>query len=87
MTDDTLGSPHIPDTLTFGQKAVGVSFNPSGDERVDECKHAFADIIDALHVLRVTSPGGSEAVRLASVAITQAQQAQMWAVKALTWKD
>jgi len=25
--------------------------------------------------------------RLASVAITEAQAAQMWAVKALTWKD
>jgi len=31
-----------------------------------------------------TSP---EVKRLASVAITEAQTAQMWAVKALTWKD
>jgi hypothetical protein len=29
----------------------------------------------------------SERSRLASVAITEAQTAQMWAVKAITWKD
>lgn len=86
MTDDTLGSPHIPDTLTFGEKAVGLTFNPSGDERVLECKHAFADIIDALHALRTTA-GPGEVSRLASVAITEAQTAQMWAVKALTWVE
>ena len=43
---------------TFGEKAVGLSFNPSGDDAV---------------------------ARRASVAITEAQTAQMWAVKAITW--
>jgi len=34
--------------------------------------------------ISTTSP---EVKRLASIAITEAQGAQMWAVKAITWKD
>lgn len=70
---------------TFGERAVGLSFNPSGDSEVDETKRLYAQIIDKMDALR--SSGRSEAGRLASVAITEAQSAQMWAVKALTWKD
>lgn len=72
--------------LTYGQKAVGLTFNPSGDDAVARCKQMFADIIDQMVLVR----GGAEtqeAARLASIAITEAQTAQMWAVKALTWKE
>jgi hypothetical protein len=72
--------------LTYGQKAVGLSFNPSGDDKVARVKQMYADIIDMMDDLR-TSAGRGEAGRLASIAITEAQAAQMWAVKALTWKD
>lgn len=71
---------------TFGQKAVGLSFNPSGDDQVGQVKQAYADIIDKMNDLRSTTQS-PEVKRLASVAITEAQGAQMWAVKALTWKD
>jgi hypothetical protein len=71
---------------SFGQKAVGLSFNPSNDNAVDHCKNAIADTIDQMNDLRATSES-SEQKRLASVAITELQGAQMWAVKALTWKD
>ena len=37
---------------TFGQKAVGLSFNPSGDAAVHECKQRFADAIDQMNDLR-----------------------------------
>ncbi len=70
---------------TFGEKAVGLSFNPSNDSAVDRLKRAYAAIIDEMHELRASASG--EAARLASVAITEAQGAQMWAVKAVTWKD
>ena len=70
---------------TFGQKAVGLSFNPSNDDAVARCKQTFANVIDQLNNLRENSDN-SEVKRLASVAITEAQGAQMWAVKALTWK-
>ena len=70
---------------TFVEKAVGLSFNPSGDPTVNHLKTLYAEIIDVLHALR--GPASAEVKRLASVAITEAQTAQMWAVKAATWKD
>lgn len=71
--------------LSFGERAVGLAFNPSADARVDRIKSLYAQIIDEMAVLRNTQ--GGEKSRLASVAITEAQGAQMWAVKAITWKD
>lgn len=70
--------------LTFGQKACGVSFNPGGREDVDKIKRMFADIIDHINDLRndTTNP---DVARMLSIAITEAQTAQMWAVKAVTW--
>ena len=73
------------DELTFGMKAVGLTFNPSGDERVAKVKRLFAGAIDLLNEVRWEQR--SEQARLCSVAITQAQDAQMWAVKAITWQD
>lgn len=35
--------------LTFGEKLVGASFNPSKDPRVDEVKQHFACVADLLH--------------------------------------
>lgn len=69
---------------TYGQRAAGLSFNPGGRTDVEEVKQACADLIDRMHVLRITTED-SEQARLASVAITELQTAQMWAVKAITW--
>lgn len=79
--------------LTLGQKYVGLSFNPSGDPDVTKVKQLFAEIIDIMHAKRQTvgghhaedAGGDGEASRLYSIAITKAQDAQMWAVKGLTW--
>jgi hypothetical protein len=73
------------DELTYGEKAVGLTFNPSGDEKVNRVKQLYAEIIDLMAEVRGGTP--SEQGRLASVAITEAQTAQMWAVKAITWKE
>ena len=73
--------------LTFGQRAVGLTFNPSGDETVAELKQMFAEIIDACALGRADAEGNPEKTRLWSIAITEAQTAQMWAVKAATWRD
>lgn len=72
--------------LTFGEKAVGLKFNPGGDSAVDTIKKYYAQIIDDMNSLR-SGTESSEAKRLYSIAITEAQGAQMWAVKAVTWKD
>lgn len=71
---------------SFGMKAVGISFNPSGDPAVNRVKSLYASVIDNLNGLR-NSTTDPEIKRLCSVAITEAQGAQMWAVKAITWKS
>jgi len=68
--------------FTYGERAVGLTFNPGNNPKVDEVKKLYAKIIDLLDGLR--DPNAGETGRLASVAITQAQTAQMWAVKAIT---
>lgn len=71
--------------MTFGEKAVGLTFNPSGDASVNTVKQMFADIITEMNRLRGQASDG-EIKRMFSVAITEAQSAQMWAVKAITWR-
>lgn len=77
--------PEETKELTFGEKAVGLTFNPSGDSAVITTKKYFAQIIDDMNSLRSITVD-PEAKRLFSIAITEAQAAQMWAVKAITWK-
>lgn len=72
-------------TLSFGQKAAGVSFNPSNNPVVDSIKTKFAEIIDDLNEQRNKAPIG-EAKRYFSKAISHAEDAQMNAVKAVTWQ-
>lgn len=77
--------------LTFGEKAVGLKFNPGGNAKVNEIKEAYAKVIDlsndAIVELFEQDDDGSrgEKVRMHKIAITEAQTAQMWAVKAATW--
>ena len=76
-------------TQTFGEKAVGLSFNPSGMSDVDKLKRLYAEIIDHMDDFRkgyIARRDNPEMVRLCSIAITEAQTAQMWAVKAVTWR-
>jgi len=77
--------------LTYGEKAVGLTFNPSNDAKVQKVKSLYAEIIDLL-VNSGTPDIESERQReerlsLFTESIRQAQTAQMWAVKAITWKD
>jgi hypothetical protein len=75
----------IEKKMTFGEKSCGVSFNPDNNPHVDDIKKSFAAIVDNLDFLRGTTDN-AEIKRMISVAITEAQTAQMWAVKAVTWK-
>lgn len=71
---------------SYGEKMAGVGFNPSNDERVERLKASYASIIDEMNNLR-NSTEIQEQKRQCSIAITEAQTAQMWAVKALFAKD
>jgi hypothetical protein len=73
-------------SLTFGEKYVGLNFNPGGDALVNDLKTDYAVIINLLNDLR-NATEDPEKKRLCSVAITEAQSAQMWAVKAATWSS
>lgn len=73
-------------TLTFGQKAVGKTFNPSNNAQVETIKEQYATVIDTLYQLKTNVAPGSEQARMLSIAITESQTAQMWAVKAVTWQ-
>lgn len=73
--------------LTFGDRAVGLTFNPSNNKDVQAIKEAFAAVIELLDEYRRNPDTGPEVMRMLSVAITEAQTAQMWGVKAVTWKE
>lgn len=72
--------------LTYGEKMVGKSFNPSENKDVDNIKTIYASVIDKMNDLR-SNTESQEQKRQCSIAITEAQTAQMWAVKALFAKD
>jgi hypothetical protein len=71
--------------LTYGEKAVGMSFNPSKNSDVDAIKNAFAFAIDLIANERAKDTTPNEKEAMLTLAIREAQAAQMWAVKAVTW--
>lgn len=74
--------------MTYGEKAVGLTFNPGGNQKVDEVKRLYAEIIDIVINNAYPVEGGktTEMQALSTEAIRQAQTAQMWAVKAITYQ-
>lgn len=83
--DSASKQPEKQPELTYGEKAVGLTFNPSNDPQVQEVKELYARIIDLINnSIDATAP--SERARLLKIAITEAQTAQMWAVKGITYK-
>jgi hypothetical protein len=81
--------------LTFGEKAVGLTFNPSGDEKVNKAKMLMADALDLLKEAEAEkaklSAGNAMASWEANVFRTNAfnkiVDAQMSLVKYITWNN
>lgn len=69
-----------------GQKVVGISFNPSNDNAVDRLKQICANAIDEINSFRQETES-HKAKNYSEIAIEHLMTAQMWAVKAITWKD
>ena len=80
-----MNAPTAVRAQTFGERAVGLTFNPRGDPVVNDLKSLYAQVIDRAHNLREASTD-PEVKRMCAVAITEAQTSQMWAVKAATWR-
>lgn len=75
--------------LTFGQKAVGLTFNHGEGiihDEINTAKEICASGIDQMNDLRNIS-GSGEQKALMTIAIRKLQDAQMQMVKAITWKD
>lgn len=71
---------------TKGELRVGLSFNPSQNSMVDRIKRQAADLIDLINEIESDSHSvvGNERGRLKSLAMTEIENAAMWAVKAET---
>jgi hypothetical protein len=78
--------------LTFGQKSVGLTFNPSGDNKVNRAKRLMADALD---LLKEVEMGKADGISIASWeanvfrtnAFNKIVDAQMSLVKYITWND
>jgi hypothetical protein len=81
--------------ITFGEKAVGLTFNPSGDDKVYFAKKLMADAIDLLKEADIekaklssgTSITSWEANVFRTNAFNKIVDAQMALVKYLTWNN
>lgn len=74
--------------LTFGQKAVGIKFNPSQQDDVDFAKQKVADLIDLVEQKHsaLEKPSWFQNV-FRTAAFNALIAAQMAVVKYLTWKE
>lgn len=83
------------DNLTFGEKAVGLDFPPSGNELVTKAKQLSAELIDLveqkMEFHEATKAEGARLSWMTNVLRTAAFNAiiaaQMSVVKFLTWKE
>lgn len=77
---------------TFGEKAVGITFNPSSSDEVHEAKMLAAkqiDLLEKIHIKLTNDSANTSWVRnvLRTQAFNLLVSAQMALVKYITWKD
>ena len=72
--------------MSLGEDRVRVKFNPSSNSQVDHLKTLAAAFINACEDLRKEHSDNYECQRLWSLAQTHAEDAAMWAVKAVTYE-
>jgi hypothetical protein len=78
----------LPIELTFGQKLVGLTLNPSGDDNVGKVKQLFADVLDAIGDPAADTERRSYSFNIIRTqAINTTMLAQMAVVKFLTWRE
>lgn len=83
-----MSTEDVAPALSYGQKQVGQTFNPSGKEEVNNIKNAAAALIDELNTQRskAMSAGQSgEILAQYTLGIRAAEEASFRGVKAATW--
>lgn len=73
--------------LSFGEKLVGLTFNPSGDAKVQKAKELCAELADLLNRDYLDKESSAMHSRLFNHAICEILNAQMNVVKVLTYRD
>jgi hypothetical protein len=79
--------------LTFGEKAVGLTFNPSGDEKVNRAKRLMADALDLLKEVEAEKTDGGKAMSsweanvFRTNAFNKIVDAKMALVNYITWNN
>lgn len=79
--------------MTFGEKAVGLTFNPSGDEKVNKAKKLIADALDLLKEVEAEKTDNDRAMLsweanvFRTNAFNKIVDAQMSLVKFITWNN
>lgn len=77
----------VPTTpMTFGEQLVGLTFNPSSDDKVTKVKKLFAEVADILHNDHKGDSVSDLYENLYHHSIGQILNAQMNVVKVLTLK-
>ena len=72
--------------MTFGEKLVGLTFNPSGDEKVQRAKELCAELADLLNNHNDGHKPTELSQRLFNHTVGEILNAQMNVVKVLTLK-
>ncbi len=72
--------------LTFGEKLVGLTFNPSNDDKVSKAKRLCADLADLLYEDQRNSETSELKKVLLPATYAEILNAQMNVVKVLTLK-
>ena len=83
---DVSPEPNAGRQLTFGEKLVGVTFNPSLDDKVAKANKLFAAAADLLHEDMLKREESQLSSVLYDHAICEILNAQMNVVKVLTLK-
>lgn len=69
-------------SMTLGESRCHINFNPSSDDKIGTFKRMMADAIDYCNN-ELQSTEDSEAKRCFSIAMTELETAQMYAVKGI----
>jgi hypothetical protein len=87
-SENLSSDPALKPSLSYGEKAVGITFNPSSLDNVAMIKRLSADLIDELNNQRELAKAQNNGEKIAqfTLAIRSIQEGQMWGVKASTWQ-
>ena len=84
--DYAITSSSVTRSMTFGEKLVGLTFNPSGDPKVQRIKELAAEMADLLEEVNKNQESSYLGNTFYGGAIRRILDAQMYSVKFLTNK-